>query len=51
MRESGYLSTKKQGKWIIYTLVKNHLLDFIISSIEIQEEKIPALISCKAKTI
>ncbi len=51
MRESEYLSTKKQGKWIIYTLRKNPLLDSIISSVEIQEEKIPTLISCKVKTI
>jgi len=47
MREADIVVSIKKGKWMLYKLTKNNMLDYILDNIEEKLHKLPKLVVCK----
>lgn len=49
MKESGLLDSKKEGKWVVYTLKPEHQAQCFLNALSQDLDKLPKLVSCNFK--
>ena len=47
MREANIVQTRQSGKWIIYMLKQNDLIECLLGAIEALSQELPKVIACK----
>jgi len=46
MREANIVTTKQQGKWILYSLREHPMINCILDTIRVEIDKLPKIIVC-----
>jgi len=46
MREADIVQARQSGKWMLYTLHKNKIIDCFLNAIKEDQEKLPHIVSC-----
>ena len=47
MREADIVQTRQSGKWIIYMLKQNNLIECLLETIEALSQELPKVVACK----
>ena len=47
MREADIVQTRQSGKWIIYMLKQNDLIECLLKTIEALSQELPKVVACK----